>query len=384
MLYINDSDENLRADSEEKSDYEDIASETSHVPDDEIDIISDESASVEGAEHKEVENVEVEIVNLEHEEVVQDELADEYYVEGKKAAEIEIITDEIEIEEDEADGLADDTSEEVESIIQETGDVLSKICKDKKVIIQSLKNAVSEEALLEQIKSLPETRGFAKSIKVKIEAGDNALIGEAKKASPSRGLIRNYFDPAVIASSYEGGGAACVSVLTDVQYFQGSDEYLKIAKNACNLPILRKDFILDSYQVVESRAIGADCILLIMAALNVEQAIELEDKAIELGLDVLIEVHDESDLEQALKLKSSLIGINNRNLKTMKVDLANTELLAPKVPEDKVVVCESGINGYADIIRMNEIGVRAFLVGDAMMSQADILLATKNLLGKVE
>ncbi|MDA0781463.1 MAG: indole-3-glycerol phosphate synthase TrpC [Proteobacteria bacterium] len=268
--------------------------------------------------------------------------------------------------------------------MKESGDVLSAICEDKKIHIKSKKALISEEQLLEKIKSLPETRGFVQSIIAKIQSGENALIGEAKKASPSKGVIRHYFEPSEIAKAYEQGGATCISVLTDEHYFQGNDEYIKIVKDACKLPVLRKDFILDTYQVVESRAIGADCILLIMAVLDVNKAIELEQKAIELGLDVLIEVHDEQDLKKALKLKSVLIGINNRNLKTMEVDLANTERLAPLMPDEKVVVSESGIYGYADIIRMNESRVWAFLVGDSIMSQSDVKLATQGLLGNVE
>ncbi|PIR37390.1 MAG: indole-3-glycerol-phosphate synthase [Alphaproteobacteria bacterium CG11_big_fil_rev_8_21_14_0_20_39_49] len=382
---INESDDNLKINDDEESDYEQIASETNHVPEDRIDIISEDNKAAGKVKKKtKVDNTDIEIVNLEHEEIVQDELADEYDSEENQEQEISIITDKIEIAEDEADVLAEHTGTEVESIIKESGDVLSKICEDKKIHIKSKKALISEEQLLEKIKSLPETRGFVQSIISKIQSGENALIGEAKKASPSKGLIRHNFDPSEIAKAYEQGGATCISVLTDEHYFQGNDEYIKIVKDACKLPVLRKDFILDKYQVVESRAIGADCILLIMAVLNVNKAIELEEKAIELGLGVLIEVHDEQDLKKALKLKSDLIGINNRNLKTMEVDLANTERLAPLMPDEKVVVSESGILGYADIIRMNESRVWAFLVGDSIMSQPDVKLATQGLLGNVE
>ncbi len=259
-------------------------------------------------------------------------------------------------------------------------DVLKKICETKRQHIEWQKAMILESRLREHIYSAPATRGFISAINKKIASGENALIAEIKKASPSRGVIRHDFDPGMIAKAYAEGGATCLSILTDAPYFQGRDEYLNIARRACDLPLLRKDFILDPYQVVESRALGADCILLIMAALSDEQALLLEDEARKLNLDVLVEVHDERELQRALKLKTMLIGINNRNLKTLQIDLANTERLAPMIPYPRTVVCESGIYTRDDIARMNNARVKGFLVGESLMAQNDIKQATLNLL----
>jgi indole-3-glycerol phosphate synthase len=270
---------------------------------------------------------------------------------------------------------------EIRDMSANDGDVLERICNSKREHIIRQKGIVMESKLRETIYSIPTPRGFLSAINSKIAVGQNALIAEIKKASPSRGVIRADFEPAMIAKSYEAGGATCISVLTDTPYFQGRDEYLNMVRRASGLPLLRKDFILDVYQVVESRALGADCILLIMAALNDEEAIRLEEEAIALGLDVLAEVHNEEELERALKLKTMLIGINNRDLKTLRIDLATTERLAPMVPFPRVVICESGIYSYEDIQRMNNSQVKTFLVGESLMVQDDIKLATERLLG---
>lgn len=255
--------------------------------------------------------------------------------------------------------------------------ILSEICAVKRLHIETCKNTRPYHELHEAIRYSPPPRGFIAALQLH----SIALIAEIKKASPSRGVIRKDFDPASLAVEYETGGAACLSVLTDEKYFQGSDDYLPAARNAVKLPVLRKDFMLDPYQVTESRVMGADCILLIMAALEDSQAQELEKAAHEYGMDVLIEVHDEAELARALTLSSRLIGINNRNLKTMEVDIATSEKLVSYIPKQKIVVCESGISTHSDIERMQKAGIPCFLVGESLMRHKDVQAATRKLLG---
>lgn len=225
----------------------------------------------------------------------------------------------------------------------------------------------------------PPPRGFADAIDAKIASGQPAVIAEVKKASPSKGVIRADFDPAAIARSYAAGGAACLSVLTDVGFFQGSDAYLQQARAACALPVLRKDFVVDAYQLYEARALGADCVLLIAAALDDGRLSEFGFLAAELGLDVLLEVHDLDELERALPVPARLLGINNRNLKTFDVSLQTTLDLKPAVPADRVLVTESGILVPDDVARMRAAGVHAFLVGEAFMRQPDPGAALRDL-----
>ncbi len=260
-------------------------------------------------------------------------------------------------------------------------DILKQICADKLVHVAARKAAVPLGELEARAQSAGLPRGFRRRLAAESAAGRYGLICEIKKASPSKGLIRADFDPAALAGAYAEGGASCLSVLTDEPYFQGNDSYLEAARSAVDLPVLRKDFMLDPYQIVESRALGADCVLLIMAALGDAQAAELESAAEGLGQDVLVEVHDDKELERALRLKSRLVGINNRDLKTLEVDLATCERLAPRVPGDTMVVAESGLFTADHLKRMHGAGARAFLIGESLMRQGDVAAATAALLG---
>jgi indole-3-glycerol phosphate synthase len=226
---------------------------------------------------------------------------------------------------------------------------------------------VSLEQLKQQAALASAPRGFAAAMTAKIAAGESAVIAEIKKASPSKGVIRENFDPAAIAASYADGGAACLSVLTDVDFFQGADKYLQQARDACHLPVIRKDFIIDQYQIYEARAMGADCILLIVSALAEKQLADLHDLAISLGMDVLIEVHDAAELSIALKLDNPMVGINNRNLHSFEVSLDNTYQLLEKIPDNRIVITESGIHSREDVAAMRQQKVNAFLVGEAFM-----------------
>ncbi len=245
--------------------------------------------------------------------------------------------------------------------------ILRRILARKAEEVAERRSRVSLEDLESQISEQAPARGFARAMASRVAAGDPAVIAEAKKASPSKGVIREDFRPAEIAASYQAGGATCLSVLTDVDFFQGADEYLQEARGACDLPVIRKDFTVDPYQVVEARAIGADAVLLIVAALADEQMRELAATATEHDLDVLVEVHDRAELERALELETELVGINNRDLHTFEMRLETTLDLLPHIPANRVVVTESGIHTPADVALMREHNVHAFLVGEAFM-----------------
>ena len=260
-------------------------------------------------------------------------------------------------------------------------DILKEICLDKRVHIESQRVIKPINVLEREILDVDPPKGFKQALIHQIEAGHHALIAEIKKASPSKGLIREDFHPQLLAVDYLEGGAACLSVLTDKPYFQGDDSYLRLARQTSGLPCLRKDFILDEYQIYEARALGADCILLIMAALDLTTARSLAQVTHSLGMDVLVEVHNQAELENALYVEADLMGINNRNLKTLAIDLATTEQLAPMVPDNCLLVAESGIYSHADIERMANAGAQAYLVGESLMRQDDVVKATRELLG---
>ncbi|WP_374763908.1 indole-3-glycerol phosphate synthase TrpC [Yunchengibacter salinarum] len=258
-------------------------------------------------------------------------------------------------------------------------DILAEICAEKRRHVAARKAARPLTSVEQAARQAPPPRGFIKALQTARSKGDYGFICEIKKASPSKGLIRPDFEPSALARAYQAGGASCLSVLTDEPYFQGADAYLGEAQEAADLPVLRKDFMVDPYQIVESRALGADCILLILAALEDHTAREMEARAHDLGMDVLIEVHDAPEMLRALEMRSPLVGINNRNLKTMTVSLDTTRTLAPMAPKDRILVAESGLATPADLAACSAVGADCFLIGETFMREADVAAAVKAL-----
>lgn len=264
------------------------------------------------------------------------------------------------------------------------GNALEKICEDKRAHVASRMAARSLSEVRDATAAASPPRGFADRLRRHLGEDRYGLISEIKRASPSKGLIREDFNPETLARDYARGGASCLSVLTDIPYFQGDDAHLAQARNAVDLPVLRKDFMIDPYQIAESRALGADCVLLIMAALEDGLAAEMEDLARSYGMDVLIEVHNEAELDRALRLESPLMGINNRDLTTLKTDIGTTRRLAHKVPPDRILISESGLYTPADLASMADAGARCFLIGESLMRADDVAEAVRSLLVKAE
>jgi len=266
-------------------------------------------------------------------------------------------------------------------VLMPAADILERILATKREEVARARTMVPLEDMERRARAMAPARDFAGAIRANIAAGRPAVIAEVKRASPSKGLLRDPFEPAAIAQSYEAGGAACLSVLTDAQYFQGSPAHLVAARAACSLPVLRKDFMVDPYQVFEARAMGADCVLLIVAALDAATMAALEALAVDLGMSVLVEVHGEGELELALRLRTPLVGVNNRDLRTFDTRLETTLGLLPRIPPERIAVTESGILAAADVSRMREAGVHAFLVGEAFMRAPDPGSALRGLFG---